>query len=124
MAAQNTAESVIIESAGTRRYNEIRRVTVAGAWINALLAALKLAFGYLAHSQALIADGLHSLSDLASDFLLLFAAKHATRDADEDHPYGLGASRPYSASCKAPSLAPSRWVLLTMRANGCSIPSA
>lgn len=90
MALENRAESVPIEGAGARRYGEIRRVTVVGAWINAVLATIKLLFGYLAHSQALIADGLHSLSDLASDFLLLFAAKHATRDADEDHPYGHG----------------------------------
>ncbi len=78
------------DNAGDVRYSEIRRVTVVGALVNALLAALKLVFGYIAHSQALIADGLHSLSDLASDFLLLFAARHATRDADEDHPYGHG----------------------------------
>ena len=76
--------------AGERRYRDIRHVTVVGAWINAVLACIKLTAGYLAHSQALIADGLHSLSDLMSDFLLLFAAKHATRDADEQHPYGHG----------------------------------
>ncbi|MBI5461977.1 MAG: cation transporter [Gammaproteobacteria bacterium] len=90
MAISNAAATITNASAGARRYSEIRRVTLIGAWINALLATLKLVFGYLAHSQALIADGLHSLSDLASDFLLLFAAKHATRDADEDHPYGHG----------------------------------
>jgi len=90
VVAENRAESVPIENAGARRYGEIRRVTIVGAWINAVLVVIKLLFGYLAHSQALIADGLHSLSDLASDFLLLFAAKHATRDADEDHPYGHG----------------------------------
>ncbi|XP_014680553.1 PREDICTED: mitochondrial metal transporter 2-like, partial [Priapulus caudatus] len=42
----------------------------------------------LTHSQALIADGIHTLSDLASDFMVLFAAKLASKDADEDHPYG------------------------------------
>lgn len=78
------------EHAGHRRYLEIRRVTLVGAVINAVLAIIKVMFGYLAHSQALIADGLHSISDLASDFLLLFAAKHASRDADEEHPYGHG----------------------------------
>ena len=90
MNQEAAIETNPIESAGQLRYGRIRRVTVIGAVINALLAAIKLLFGYLAHSQALIADGLHSLSDLASDFLLLFAAKHATRDADEDHPYGHG----------------------------------
>ncbi len=78
------------DHAGYPRYLKIRRVTLVGAFINAVLAVIKLSFGYLAHSQALIADGLHSLSDLTSDFLLLFAAKHASRDADEDHPYGHG----------------------------------
>ncbi|MEY4758142.1 MAG: hypothetical protein RJA34_3040, partial [Pseudomonadota bacterium] len=38
--------------------------------------------------QALIADGIHSLSDLVSDFVVLFASHHAKKDADEDHPYG------------------------------------
>lgn len=90
MAAEARVASTHNDGAGHQRYREIRRVTIVGAWINAALATLKLAFGYLAHSQALIADGLHSLSDLASDFLLLFAAKHASRDADEDHPYGHG----------------------------------
>jgi len=42
------------------------------------------------HSQALIADGIHTLSDLASDFVVLIAAKMASKDADEDHPYGHG----------------------------------
>jgi len=38
----------------------------------------------------LLADGVHSLSDLATDFLVLFAAKHSHREADEEHPYGHG----------------------------------
>lgn len=90
MNQQVTLDVMPTEHAGHQRYLKIRRVTLVGAGINAVLAIIKLLFGYLAHSQALIADGLHSLSDLASDFLLLFAAKHASRDADEDHPYGHG----------------------------------
>lgn len=77
-------------AADPRRYAEVRRVTIHGALGNAVIAGLKLFYGYVAHSQALIADGLHSLSDLSNDFLLLYAAKHASRDADEDHPYGHG----------------------------------
>jgi cation diffusion facilitator family transporter len=42
----------------------------------------------MAKSQGLIADGIHSLSDLVSDFVVLFAGHHAKKDADEDHPYG------------------------------------
>jgi cation diffusion facilitator family transporter len=44
----------------------------------------------IAHSQALIADGIHSLSDLATDLIVLYAAKHAHKEADEIHPYGYG----------------------------------
>jgi cation diffusion facilitator family transporter len=87
---QNPVSSAVSASAGERRYQDIRHVTVVGAWINAVLASIKLAAGYLSQSQALIADGLHSVSDLMSDFLLLFAARHATRDADAEHPYGHG----------------------------------
>ena len=90
MNATTQPEPPPVANAGDLRFGIIRRVTVIGAVVNAILAVIKIGFGYLAHSQALIADGLHSLSDLASDFLLLFAARHATRDADEDHPYGHG----------------------------------
>ncbi len=72
------------------RYREIRKVTLIGSVIDLLLGVVKLLYGVLASSQALIADGLHSLSDLATDFLVLFAAKHAHREADTEHPYGHG----------------------------------
>ena len=70
------------------RYQDTRRVTVVGAAVNVVLAVLKLVFGWLGHSQALIADGLHSFSDLISDGVVLVAAKHGQRHADDDHPYG------------------------------------
>ena len=44
--------------------------------------------GILSKSQGLVADGIHSLSDLVADFVVLFAGHHAKKDADEDHPYG------------------------------------
>lgn len=75
---------------GDTRYKEIRWVTLVGSAIDLSLGVLKLIFGYLANSQALIADGVHSISDLATDFMVLFAAKHGSRDADETHPYGHG----------------------------------
>ena len=62
-----------------KRYSEVRNITLIGAGIDLLLGVAKLVVGTLAHSQALIADGVHSLSDLATDFLVLFAAKHAHR---------------------------------------------
>jgi cation diffusion facilitator family transporter len=72
------------------RYRQIGRVTWIGALSNVALAAVKVVTGWIAHSQALIADGIHSLSDLVSDAVVLLAARHATRDADADHPYGHG----------------------------------
>ncbi len=65
-----------------------RRVTLIGALVNLVLAVAKVIGGILAQSQALIVDGVHSLSDLASDVLVLFAARYGSLDADHNHPYG------------------------------------
>lgn len=72
------------------RYQDIRKVTLVGAVVDLVLGVAKIIVGVIASSQALIADGIHSLSDLATDFLVLFAAKHAHREADDEHPYGHG----------------------------------
>jgi cation diffusion facilitator family transporter len=72
------------------RYREVRKVTVVGAVVDLLLGIVKIVVGMTGNSQALLADGVHSLSDLATDFLVLFAAKHSHREADEEHPYGHG----------------------------------
>lgn len=77
-------------SAEDSRYYEIRKVTLIGSAVDLTLGVVKLIFGFLANSQALIADGVHSLSDLATDFMVIFAAKHGSKDADEQHPYGHG----------------------------------
>jgi cation diffusion facilitator family transporter len=71
-----------------KRYTAIRNVTLLGVVGNILLTIVKLIFGLIGHSQALIADGLHSLSDLISDGMVLIAAKYSSLDADTDHPYG------------------------------------
>ncbi len=67
-----------------------QRVTLVGAVVNLLLSVLKLVVGALAGSAALVADGIHSLSDLLSDALVWFAAHHAAQEPDEEHPYGHG----------------------------------
>ena len=72
------------------RYRDTFMVTVVGSFLDFGLAVAKIAAGLAAHSQALIADGVHSLSDLATDFIVIFAAKHAHEEADEEHPYGHG----------------------------------
>ena len=75
-------------SASQGVYLDKRRVTVVGAVVNLVLSAAKIAFGLIGQSQALVADGLHSLSDLASDAMVLVAAKFGSQDADAEHPYG------------------------------------
>ncbi|MDD2721157.1 MAG: cation diffusion facilitator family transporter [Gallionella sp.] len=56
--------------------------------INLVLTFLQVIGGFFSHSQALMADGLHSLSDLLSDILVLYANRHGNRHADANHPYG------------------------------------
>ena len=56
--------------------------------VNLMLTVAQVTIGLLARSQGLVADGIHSLSDLVADFVVLFASHHAKKDADEDHPYG------------------------------------
>ncbi|MEJ2608614.1 MAG: cation diffusion facilitator family transporter [Candidatus Thiodiazotropha sp.] len=72
------------------RYQMSRRAALVGGATNGILAVLKILFGWLGHSQSLIADGIHSLSDLLTDLLVLFAARQASEAPDEDHPYGHG----------------------------------
>jgi len=71
-----------------QRHQAINQVTLWGVFVNLVLSVTKLAGGFFGQSQALIADGLHSLSDLASDAMVFVAAKHASEEADEEHPYG------------------------------------
>ncbi|HBS27617.1 MAG TPA: cation-efflux pump [Gammaproteobacteria bacterium] len=72
------------------RYQATKKVTLIGALVNLLLSTIQLLGGFFAGSQALIADGVHTLSDLASDFVVLVATREAHREADEEHPYGHG----------------------------------
>jgi cation diffusion facilitator family transporter len=64
------------------------RSTWVSVGVNLALTALQITAGIFSKSQALIADGIHSLSDLVADFVVLFAGHHSKKDADEDHPYG------------------------------------
>jgi cation diffusion facilitator family transporter len=73
-----------------QRHQVTKRVTLVGALVNALLACLQISSGLLGHSQALLADGIHTLSDLGSDFIVLLATSQSAKAADKEHPYGHG----------------------------------
>ena len=64
------------------------KASYVGAAINITQTLLKIGFGLLWQSSALIADGIHSLSDLLSDFLVIVAVRMGSREADHEHPYG------------------------------------
>lgn len=68
----------------------IRKVTWIGFWVNAALTALKLLFGIYGRSDALVADGVHSMSDFATDLIVLAFVGIAYKSADSEHPYGHG----------------------------------
>lgn len=74
----------------SQRYKDTIRVTLVGSAVDLFLGVAKIIIGFTAQSQALIADGVHSLSDLVTDVAVLYAAKHSHQEADEDHPYGHG----------------------------------
>lgn len=74
----------------TERGRSTRRVAVVSGVVNLLLSIAQVLIGLIANSAALVADGIHSASDLLSDVLVWFAARHAAQAPDKDHPYGHG----------------------------------
>ncbi|MGN0852708.1 MAG: cation diffusion facilitator family transporter [Kiritimatiellia bacterium] len=75
-------------TSGTVR--KVRRITFLGMAVNVLLAAAKAVAGCWFSSQALVADALHSFSDLATDVAIVFGVKYWEAPPDEGHPYGHG----------------------------------
>jgi len=78
-----------VDSVGLRA-KESRKLLLAGALVNLVLALTKIAGGLLGHSNALIADGIESSLDVLSSIMMWGAIKYAERPPDSDHPYGHG----------------------------------
>ncbi|BBU28884.1 cation efflux protein [Burkholderia sp. THE68] len=72
----------------TEKQDVARRTTWTSIALNSVLATAQLVVGIVAHSQALIADGIHSIADIVSDFIVLIANRHAGAAPDVDHNYG------------------------------------
>ena len=70
------------------RDRRIRSITLWGALLNLILMALKIVSGIFVRSTALVADGIHSLSDLVTDFVVILSSRLSNRPADDTHPYG------------------------------------
>lgn len=72
------------------RTNKITFVTLVGSVVNALLTAFKIVAGIIGHSAAMVADGVHSLSDLLSDVVVLVFVRISGKGRDKNHDYGHG----------------------------------
>jgi cation diffusion facilitator family transporter len=72
------------------RFAEGQRITWVSVVVNVILTAMQLLVGVVAHSQSLIADAMHTLSDIVADAFVLFANRKGAEAADADHPYGHG----------------------------------
>lgn len=70
------------------RDQAMRKTSVVGAIVNLVLTVVKIVFGIIGQSTALVADGVHSLADLSTDLMVWFAAKYSNQPADKEHPYG------------------------------------
>nr|MBL8410845.1 cation transporter [Dechloromonas sp.] len=77
-----------VEATAAERAGEAQRATWISVAVNLLLTIVQVVVGLLAHSQSLVAHGLHSFSDLLSDFLVIYASRQSVQPADAKHPYG------------------------------------
>ena len=70
------------------RSAEAQKATWVSVAVNLVMTIAQLIIGWLAHSQSLVAHGLHSFFDLLSDFLVIYASRQSAHPADQAHPYG------------------------------------
>ena len=72
------------------RQQDIYKVTIWGSIVNFILLIFKFVAGVLGHSSAMVADAIHSLSDFATDIIVLFFVRISSKPADTTHKYGHG----------------------------------
>lgn len=72
------------------REKEIRRITVIGAVVNIILTVFKIIAGIFGRSAAMVADGIHSLSDLLSDIVVIVFTHISSKGKDRNHSFGHG----------------------------------
>jgi len=77
---------------------QIKSITYLGMVVNIILAVIKIVIGFFAASLALVADGVHSLSDLATDVAVLLGLRLGSKAPDQSHPYGHGRAETFSAA--------------------------
>lgn len=84
-ATSDIQNGIVSEDEFQRVANKVSFVTIIG---NILLSVMKLIAGFIAHSNAMISDAIHSASDVFSTFVVIIGIKLASKKADKEHPYG------------------------------------
>lgn len=84
-ATSDIHNGIVAEDEFQRVANKVSFVTIIG---NILLSVMKLIAGFIAHSNAMISDAIHSASDVFSTFVVIIGIKLASKKADKEHPYG------------------------------------
>jgi cation diffusion facilitator family transporter len=90
---ENNKQAIIVR--------QIKFITYLGMAMNIALSVIKVAIGLLAASLALVADGIHSLSDVATDVAVLLGLRIGSKEPDQSHPYGHGRAETFSAGLVA-----------------------
>lgn len=96
--------AITYQTIAMSREQRIYQVTIAGGIANAVLLVTKFIAGILGHSSAMIADAVHSLSDFATDIIVIIFIKLSNKPADEDHNYGHGKYETFATSLIALAL--------------------
>ena len=94
---QHGLSTVLAASSTSAQARRIRHVVIIGCIVNFVLMALKLTVGKLGHSDALFADGFHSLNDVAADLIMLVFVGISYKAADEKYAYGYGKFETFSS---------------------------
>ena len=81
---------VAAEPVDQPRFREGQRITWISVAVNVLLTGMQVVVGFFANSMALVADAMHTLSDIVADAFVLYANRKGAEAADEAHPYGHG----------------------------------
>ncbi|MBS0347103.1 MAG: cation transporter [Proteobacteria bacterium] len=90
MSFEAPSTAVPGETLDAERARKAQQATWVSVVVNVVLTVLQITVGLISHAQSLVADGMHTLSDLLGDFLVMFASRHGASPADELHPYGHG----------------------------------
>ena len=79
-----------MQMSSVSRQRKIEKITIIGSVVNLLLSFGKILAGILGRSAAMLADGVHSLSDLLSDIVVLVFVRISSKGKDKSHDYGYG----------------------------------